>query len=177
MAGSIDTAGFADWAEDFYRSGQSRDRFERDFLLLAEARGWGRFLPEDRQLRRERIAVLYRAIFTALYSHHRRRQLADGAFTVWVYRAGGSLECMEAHGHLDGVSLPPSDPFWREGFPPNDWGCSCYVVGARSEGGARRLGGDPDRLVPTFAIPAAFRLTCGPSLDRVLIAVLDGSAL
>jgi hypothetical protein len=31
---------------------------------------------------------------------------------------------------------------------PNGWGCSCYVVGARSLRGARRLGGDPEKQLP-----------------------------
>jgi hypothetical protein len=173
----IDDTGFPEWAQRFYRSGQSLDRFERDFLALAEARGWLTLLPADGGLRRDRITVLYRAICAGLYSRERLHQLAAGGFSFWVYRTGTSLQCAEAHRYLDGLALPPSDPFWHHAFPPNDWDCSCYVVGARNEAGVRRLGGRPGKLTPRPAIPAAFRLTGGPPPEAVLAAVLDGSAL
>jgi len=47
----------------------------------------------------------------------------------------------------NGLALPPDHLFWTTHYPPNGWGCHCYVVGARSETGARRLGGDPDKRV------------------------------
>ena len=36
-----------------------------------------------------------------------------------------------AHAALDGVTLPPSDPFWLDYFPPNGWNCRCTVVQVR----------------------------------------------
>lgn len=177
MPHGIDAAGFAEWAEAFYRSGNPLARFEREFLALAEARGWLHALPADSGLRRDRIAVLYKAVAAGLYSGQRHRQLIEAEFALWVYRTGTSIECADAHLHLDGLSLPPDHSFWHEAFPPNDWGCSCYVVGARSDAGARRLGGNPGRTVPAVAIPAAFRRAGGPPLEVALAAVLDGSAL
>lgn len=35
------------------------------------------------------------------------------------------------HAALDGVTLPPSDPFWEEFLPPNGWNCRCNVVQVR----------------------------------------------
>lgn len=34
----------------------------------------------------------------------------------------------EQHRILDGITLPPSDKFWDEFFPPNGWNCRCYAV-------------------------------------------------
>ncbi len=39
-------------------------------------------------------------------------------------------------------------PFWATHAPPNGWGCTCYVSGARSEAGAKRLGGIPGKTLP-----------------------------
>ncbi|MCS2679780.1 hypothetical protein NXV81_04420 [Bacteroides ovatus] len=30
-----------------------------------------------------------------------------------------------------GITLPASDPFWAEFYPPNGWGCRCSVVQVR----------------------------------------------
>ncbi|MES2754889.1 MAG: hypothetical protein V4659_09515 [Pseudomonadota bacterium] len=46
--------------------------------------------------------------------------------------------------------LPADHPFWAKFYPPSDWGCSCYVLGARSPAGAIRLGGDPDKTLPDW---------------------------
>ncbi|MFI3322443.1 MAG: phage minor head protein [Rikenellaceae bacterium] len=32
-----------------------------------------------------------------------------------------------SHAKLNGVTLPPSDPFWDIFYPPNGWGCRCDV--------------------------------------------------
>ncbi len=31
------------------------------------------------------------------------------------------------HAAMDGIVLPPSDPFWNNYLPPNDWNCFCDV--------------------------------------------------
>ena len=36
-------------------------------------------------------------------------------------------QCPE-HAELNGITLPPSDPFWDEYYPPNGWNCRCTVV-------------------------------------------------
>jgi hypothetical protein len=47
----------------------------------------------------------------------------------------------------NGLTLPPDHAFWKTHYPPNGWGCRCYVLGANSESGARRLDGDPDKPI------------------------------
>ena len=37
----------------------------------------------------------------------------------------------EEHAALHGVTLPPSDSFWAEYYPPNGWNCRCTVVQVR----------------------------------------------
>lgn len=33
----------------------------------------------------------------------------------------------ESHAKLHGTILPREDSFWASNYPPNDWGCRCYV--------------------------------------------------
>jgi hypothetical protein len=61
----------------------------------------------------------------------------------------------------DGLVLPRDHPFWAIAYPPNGWGCSCYVVGARSLEDAALAGGDLskelqpgwDKLQPNTGTP------------------------
>ncbi len=52
------------------------------------------------------------------------------------------------HLSRDGLVLAADHPFWKTHSPPNRWGCGCHVPGARSEPGARRVGGDPSKPLP-----------------------------
>lgn len=47
------------------------------------------------------------------------------------YRTAGDSHVREEHRPLDGVTLPPSDEFWRYYYPPNGWGCRCTAVQVR----------------------------------------------
>lgn len=47
------------------------------------------------------------------------------------YRTVGDDKVRPEHEALHGVTLPMSDPFWQEFYPPNGWGCRCNVVQVR----------------------------------------------
>ena len=44
-----------------------------------------------------------------------------------VYRLGPSEKHREAHEAWAGVCLKVDDPWWNTHYPPNGWGCKCYV--------------------------------------------------
>lgn len=52
----------------------------------------------------------------------------DGDSFYLRYRTAGDERVRESHRLLDGITLPPADPFWNEFFPPNDWNCRCSVI-------------------------------------------------
>lgn len=54
--------------------------------------------------------------------------LRDGDRYNLQYRTAGDSRVREAHAALDGVTLPPSDPFWDFYLPPNGWNCRCQTV-------------------------------------------------
>ena len=41
------------------------------------------------------------------------------------YRTMGDNHVRQKHRALNGITLPPSNPFWKKYYPPNDWGCRC----------------------------------------------------
>lgn len=130
--------------------GKSLDAFRKDFRSIVQRRGWHGWTGEDTKGGRAwRTRTIYRTNAATSYAAGRRAQLLSGNFPLWVYRHGGSKHPRPFHlDVLDGIVLPPDAPFWRFYSPPSDWGCSCYVLGARSERAARRLGGDPDKKLP-----------------------------
>lgn len=52
----------------------------------------------------------------------------DGDEYNLQYRTAGDERVREAHAALEGVTLPPSDQFWKRYLPPNGWNCRCQVV-------------------------------------------------
>lgn len=52
----------------------------------------------------------------------------DGDEYYLQYRTAGDDKVRPEHAALNGVTLPMSDPFWDEYFPPNGWNCRCTVV-------------------------------------------------
>lgn len=56
---------------------------------------------------------------------------ADGDRYNLQYRTQHDDKVRPEHAALDGVTLPPSDPFWESYYPPNGWNCRCTVAQVR----------------------------------------------
>lgn len=129
--------------------GTTFETFQKDFRGIVERHGWHGWTGEGTAKGEAwRMRVIYRTNLATSYAAGRLAQLREGKFRYWVYRHGGSLEPRPHHLSWDGVGLPPDHPFWATHYPPNGWGCSCTVHGARTEAGIRRVGGDPDKALP-----------------------------
>jgi SPP1 gp7 family putative phage head morphogenesis protein len=55
----------------------------------------------------------------------------DGDRYYLQYRTAGDGKVRPEHAALNGVTLPASDSFWSEFYPPNGWNCRCTVVQVR----------------------------------------------
>ena len=53
---------------------------------------------------------------------------ADGDRYWLQYRTANDDRVREEHAALNGITLPPSDPFWEKYLPPNGWNCRCTTV-------------------------------------------------
>lgn len=129
--------------------GKGLEAFRKDFRAIVQRHGWHGWTGEDSAGGRAwRTRTIYRVNASASYAAGRHAQLVAGNFAFWVYRHGGSQEPRIIHLSWNGLVLPPGHSFWVIYYPPSGWGCSCYVVGARSERAAVRLGGDPAKKLP-----------------------------
>lgn len=55
----------------------------------------------------------------------------DGDAYNLQYRTADDASVRETHRALHNITLPPSDPFWDQYYPPNGWGCRCTAVQVR----------------------------------------------
>lgn len=55
----------------------------------------------------------------------------DGRYLL-QYRTAGDSKVRESHRKMDGITLPPSDPFWDKYYPPNGFNCRCTVAKVRA---------------------------------------------
>lgn len=152
VAGALKAELLADLAAAVQKSieaGTTLEEFRKDFRQIVTKHGWHGWTGEGTAKGEAwRTRVIYRTNLSTSYAAGRLAQLIAGKFKFWVYRHGGSQEPRVQHLAWNGVALEPDHPFWTSHAPPNGWGCSCYVVGARSEAGIRRLGGTPGKKLP-----------------------------
>ncbi|MBN8766492.1 MAG: hypothetical protein ABT22_08440 [Thiobacillus sp. SCN 64-317] len=117
--------------------GVSIEAFRKDFDAIVERHGWS-----YRGERNWRTRTIFRTNMATSYSAGRLAQLRSSGFSYWIYKHSDSVaRPRPLHVSWDGMALPADDPWWQSHYPPNGWGCQCYVVGARSERGVKRLGG------------------------------------
>lgn len=129
---------------DHYTGGMDRlQKLCRAFVVDND--GWEEILlTRDKMQFYRRVVALTRWVSGSRYQDMCLGQLRAGQFKWWVYR---NMGC-ERHAALDGVAIPPDHPFWATHFPRNGWDCGCEAYGARTTAGIRRVGGDPDKVLP-----------------------------
>lgn len=79
-----------------------------------------------------RARVIYETNIRTAYAAGRWQQLHDLKKThpFWVYRHGDSRRPRLQHLNWDRLTLKADDPWWQTHYPPNGWGCRCYVDAA-----------------------------------------------
>ena len=139
VAGAMKTDLLADLAgavDQAISEGTGIESFRKNFDRIVEKHGWS-YKGEYNW----RTRVIYRTNMTTSYAAGRLVQLKSGNFTHWMYRHSDSVaRPRPLHVSWNGLTLPADDPWWNTHYPPNGWGCQCYVVGATRKT-AERMGG------------------------------------
>lgn len=87
-------------------------------------------------------------------SNYRRQRRTANLMPYWVYRTVGDSQVRPDHAALDGLTLPATDPEWSRIYPPNDWGCRCWVDAVPAEEFEGDLEAERGRVAEFMQTPA-----------------------
>jgi hypothetical protein len=116
--------------------GTTLEQFRKDFDAIVENRGWS-----YKGSRGFRTRTIYTTNLRTSYQAGRHEQMKEVAATrpFWEYKHGDSKHPRPLHKSWDGLVLRADDPWWKEHYAPNGWGCTCTVF-TRSERELKQLG-------------------------------------
>ncbi len=97
-----------------------------------------------------------------------RAQRTKAVLPYFVYGLGPSIHHRPEHEAREGMVAPVDDPIWNSWYPPNGWGCKCWLRQVtRSE--ADRLGGPSDLGDGELAVRTFTRTRDDGSRERVTV--------
>lgn len=130
--------------------GAGLEAWRKDFKAAVEEYDWHGWMGESTETGRAwRTRVTYQTNMQTSYAAGRFAQLQEGGFEYWVYHHSDGVKVpREQHLAWDGMALPADHPFWQTHYPPNGWGCQCYVTGARNKDIAEMHGADFSKTPP-----------------------------
>lgn len=124
--------------------GTTQAEFLKDFNRIAKQFGWS-----YRGEAGWRSKVIFETNLRTAYAAGQYSQLTApetlAALPYWQYNHSGALHPRRDHLSWNGLCLPADDPFWDTAYPPNGFGCGCFVT-PLSKRGLRQLGkAEPDK--------------------------------
>ncbi len=143
--------------------GTTLDEFRADIAPLLSDLGWADRGPGYVGWR---TRVIYETNMRTAYAAGRYAQMTDpdvlAARPYWRYRHSGKRDARKQHRAWDGLVLRADDPFWQSHYPPNGWGCGCYVQSLGPRDLARA-----GKTVPDEAPPAGTRPYRDPNTGEI----------
>lgn len=151
--------------------GITLEMFKKDFLTIVSRNGWSGWTGEGTPAGEAwRARVIYDTNLRTSYAAGRLVQMKAIAneLPYWRYRHNDSVEHPRPE-HLawDGLVLRSDDPFWQTHYPPNGWGCKCYVE-PLDAADLKQLGKAGPDQAPPIELQEKVVGANGPSPRRVL---------
>jgi hypothetical protein len=115
--------------------------FRRDLAPLMQRLGWD---AKGKGYSAWRTRLVYETNLRGAYAAGQYEQQTDpevlALAPIWRYRHSGARDPRPEHQAWDGLTLRHDDPWWRTHYPPNGWGCGCWVETLTERQAARRGG-------------------------------------
>jgi len=148
--------------------GTTLETFRKDFDRAVAKHGWTYNGGRDWRTR-----IIYGTNLRTSYAAGRYRQMRDVAAhrPFWRYRHSDASE-HPRHDHLawDGLVLRHDDPWWDTHYPPNGWGCKCYIE-TLAERDMQRMGRDGPDTAPAVRTRTVTVGAKGPTPRTVTVPV------
>jgi SPP1 gp7 family putative phage head morphogenesis protein len=126
-------------------NGESYGSFRKNALTMMKEENWyggAGHTKDEKAYISWRLRVIYDTnMKTAFEAGRYRQQMRHAEMRpIWEYvsKLVGKNR-RDDHIALHGKAFRFDDPFWKENYPPNGWGCECSVI-TLSESGAEREG-------------------------------------
>jgi uncharacterized protein with gpF-like domain len=125
--------------------GVSFQEFRSGMLDTMKDKGWyggAGHTEKEEKYTNWRIGVIYDTNMRTAYSQAHYREQLEGTRLrpIWVYNSQLTGENRrQEHVALNGKAYRHDDLFWDTYYPPNGWGCECYVT-TESEYSAEKAG-------------------------------------
>lgn len=125
-------------------NGESISAFRKKFDQTVQNHGW-----DYKGKRGWRTRVIYDNNLRSSHMAGRWEQIqrVKKRRPYLVYHTAGDNNVRPKHNEWRYIALPVDHPFWDTHFPPNGWGCRCYIVSANDEM-LKRLGIEPAEKAP-----------------------------
>lgn len=116
--------------------GRGIEDFRKEFKQIVANNGWTGWTGQGTDAGEAwRTRVIYQTNMATSYAAGRYAQLSDPDLLslrpYWKYHhLDGVLHPRPLHVSWGGMVLPHDHEFWKTHFPPNGWGCHCWVTAA-----------------------------------------------
>lgn len=108
-------------------NGESLGQFSKNFDNIVQKHGW----TAGQHNTAWRASVIYQTNLRTTHAGGRWQQMTDPdvlkARPFWQYRHISTQHPRLNHKRLNNLVLRADDAWWRANYPPNGWGCKCYV--------------------------------------------------
>jgi uncharacterized protein with gpF-like domain len=133
-------------------TGTTLATFRKAFDSIVEKHGW-----EYNGGRDWRSQIIYETNLSTASAAGRYAQLTEpdtlDVYPYWTYVHGACAHPRPQHVAWNGLTLSAKHSFWATHYPPNGWGCHCYIR-PTSEVALGRMGKDgPDKAPPIEMVP------------------------
>ncbi|MFB2539134.1 phage minor head protein [Acinetobacter sp. c3-l95] len=110
------------------QNGTDFREFKKQLLPLLNSQGWGNF-TDDRKILNRRLKIIFHTNMHSAYAagQWQRIQQTKDMLPYLQYMPSVSVKKRDNHKAYYGLVRHVDDPIWSSIYPPNGYGCKCWV--------------------------------------------------